>query len=53
MHQAGLKGKCPKEKYRSYKGEVSKVTKNIIARDFSTTPHLQKCRTDVYPFNFS
>ena len=41
MHDAGLLGKRPKEKYHSYKGEVGKVTDNVINRDFSTTSPLQ------------
>lgn len=53
MHEAGLAGKRPKEKYHSYKGEVGKVADNIIARDFSTTAPLQKWTTDVSQFNFS
>ena len=35
MHDAGLLGKRPKEKYHSYKGEVGKVADNVINRDFS------------------
>ena len=53
MHEAGLFGKRPKEKYHSYKGEVGKVADNIISRDFSTTAPLQKWTTDVSQFNFS
>ena len=41
MHEAGLAGKRPKEKYHSYKGEVGKIADNIIDRDFSTTLPLQ------------
>ena len=37
MHDAGLLGKRPKEKYHSYKGEVGKVADNVINRNFSTT----------------
>ena len=37
MHEMGLFGKRPKEKYHSYKGEVGKIADNIIDRDFSTT----------------
>ena len=48
MHEAGLAGKRPKEKYHSYKGEVGKIADNIINRDFSTTAHLQKWTTDVF-----
>jgi len=53
MHEAGLMGKRPKEKYHSYKGEVGKIADNIINRDFSTTAPLQKWTTDVSQFNFS
>ncbi len=52
MHEHGLVGKRPKEKYHSYKGEVGKVAKNIINRDFSTTKPLQKWTTDVSQFTF-
>ena len=53
MHEAGLVGKRPKEKYHSYKGEVGKIADNIIDRDFSTTAPLQKWTTDVSQFSFS
>ena len=53
MHEAGLAGKRPKEKYHSYKGEVGKIAANVINRDFSTTAPLQKWTTDVSQFNFS
>ena len=42
MHEAGLLGKRPKEKYHSYRGEVGKIADNIIDRNFSTTAPLQK-----------
>ncbi|WP_081778013.1 IS3 family transposase [Lachnobacterium bovis] len=45
MHEAGLAGKRPKEKYHSYKGEVGKIADNVIDRDFSTTAPLQKWTT--------
>lgn len=51
MHQLGLFGKRPKEKYHSYKGEVGKVSDNIINREFSTTKPLEKWTTDVSQFN--
>ncbi len=53
MHEAGLMGKRPKEKYHSYQGEVGEIADNIIDRDFSTTAPLQKWTTDVSQFNFS
>ena len=53
MHCLGLFGKCPKEKYHSYRGEVGKTAKNVIDRDFSTTAPLQKWTTDVSQFSFA
>ena len=53
MHESGLLGKQPKEKYHSYKGEVGKIADNVINRDFSTTTPLEKWTTDVSQFNFS
>ena len=53
MHNMGLLGKRPKEKYHSYKGEVGKIADNVINRDFSTTAPLQKWTTDVSQFNFT
>ena len=52
MHEMGLIGKRPKEKYHSYKGEVGKIADNIIDRDFSTSAPLQKWTTDVSQFSF-
>mgnify|MGYP001496279477 FL=1 len=51
MNLLSLKGKRPKEKYHSYKGDVGKVADNIINRDFSTEKPLQKWTTDVSQFN--
>lgn len=53
MHNMGLFGKRPKEKYHCYKGNVGKVADNIINRDFKATAPLQKWATDVSQFNFS
>ena len=53
MHQMGLFGKRPKEKYHSYKGEVGKVADNVINRNFRTTAPLQKWTTDVSQFSFT
>ena len=52
MHNMGLMGKRPKEKYHSYRGEVGKIADNIIDRDFSATAPLKKWTTDVSQFNF-
>lgn len=53
MYEMGLKGKRPKQKYHSYKGEVGKVADNIIKRDFHAERPLQKWSTDVSQFTFS
>ena len=53
MHEAGLYGKRPKEKYHSYKGDVGKVAGNVIDRNFTADKPLQKWTTDVSQFNFS
>ena len=53
MHNMGLMGKRPKEKYHSYRGETGRVADNIINRNFSTDAPLQKWTTDVSQFNFS
>ena len=52
MHEMGLKGKRPKEKYHSYQGVVGKVADNIINRDFKASKPLEKWSTDVSQFNF-
>lgn len=52
MHNLGLCGKRPKEKYHSFKGVVGGIAPNIIDRDFSATAPLQKWATDVSQFNF-
>lgn len=53
MKKMELKGKRPKEKYHSYRGEVGKIADNIIDRDFSTKTPLEKWTTDVSQFTFS
>ena len=52
MHEMGLKGKRPKEKYHSYKGAVGRIADNIINRDFHTEQPLRKWSTDVSQFTF-
>ena len=53
MHVMQLKGRRPKEKYHSYKGEVGKLAGNVIDQDFSATAPLQKWTTDVSQFTFN
>lgn len=52
MHEMGLKGKRPKERYHSYKGAVGKIAGNIIDRDFHAEQPLRKWSTDVSQFSF-
>ena len=53
MSKLGLKGKVPKEKYHSYKGDVGTVADNLINRNFKSDKPNQKWSTDVSQFNFS
>ena len=51
MRTLGLKGKQRKNgKYHSYKGEVGKVAKNLLERDFTATTPFEKLTTDVTEF---
>lgn len=51
MKKLSLKGKRPKEKYHSYKGNVGKIADNIINRDFAANRPDEKWTTDVSQFN--
>ena len=51
MHEAGLVGKRPKEKYHSYKGEVGKVADNLLKRNFTAEKPFEKLTTDVTEFS--
>ena len=51
MHEMGLMGKRPKEKYHSYKGETGKIADNIIARDFHADHPNEKWLTDITEFH--
>lgn len=51
MKKMGLKGKRPKEKYHSYKGEVGKSADNIIDRNFKADKPDEKWTTDVSQFS--
>lgn len=53
MHEMGLLGKTPKEKYHSYMGHIGRVADNIINRDFVADKPLRKWTTDISQFNFS
>ena len=53
MHNMGLFGKRPKERYHSYKENVGNVADNIINRNFNASRPLQKWTTDVSQFNFA
>jgi putative transposase len=47
MRQLGLKARCKKRHYHSYKGEVGKIAPNILDRDFKADGPNQKWATDV------
>ena len=47
MKQLGLKAKCKKRHYHSYKGEVGKIAPNILERDFTAESPNKKWTTDV------
>jgi putative transposase len=47
MRQLGLKAKCKKRHYHSYKGEVGKIAPNVLERDFTAGSPNQKWTTDV------
>ena len=47
MQQMGLKAKCRKQRYRSYKGELGKIAPNVINRNFIAEEPNQKWTTDV------
>ena len=51
MHESGMLGKRPKEKYHSYKGEVGKVAPNLINRNFHADAPNQKWTTDITEFS--
>ncbi len=51
MHKMDLKGKQPKQKYHSYKGEVGKIADNIISRNFKADKPDEKWTTDVSQFS--
>ena len=50
MQKLGLKGKCKRKKYHSYKGEIGKIADNLLERDFSATAPNEKWTTDVTEF---
>ena len=50
MNELGLQGKCKKNKYRSYKGNVGKIAPNILNRQFKTNKPFEKLVTDVTEF---
>ena len=51
MKLLGLKSCIRATKYRSYKGQVGKIAKNILKRKFKTKKPNQKWISDVTQFN--
>ncbi|QIW16899.1 integrase [Pasteurellaceae bacterium RH1A] len=50
MQNLGLKGKCKRRKYRSYKGEVGRIADNLLKRNFEAQAPNEKWVTDVTEF---
>ena len=51
MKSLSIRGKqCKNGQYHSYKGEVGKVAKNILNRDFTASKPFEKLTTDVTQF---
>ena len=53
MKKMDLKGKRPKQKYHSYRGEVGKIADNVIDRNFEASKPDEKWTTDVSQFSLS
>ena len=51
MKELGLVCRVRMKKYRSYKGEVGKISPNLLNRDFTTEKPNEKWVTDVTEFN--
>ena len=51
MKEDGLTSRVRMKKYRSYRGEVGKVTPDLLQRDFNATKPQQKWVTDVTEFS--
>ena len=51
MRQMGLSSKVRMKKYHSYKGEVGKISPNLLERDFQAEKPNQKWVTDVTEFS--
>ena len=50
MQELSLYGKCKKNKYKSYKGNVGKIAPNILNRQFKSDKPYEKLVTDVTEF---
>ena len=51
MAEAGIKCQVRMKKYKSYKGEVGKITPNLLERDFKADAPHKKMVTDVTEFH--
>jgi len=51
MKELGIKCQVRMKKYKSFRGEVGKVSDNLLNRDFIATKPLQKCATDITEFS--
>lgn len=53
MQELGLRSLIRIKKYKSYKGELGKITPNLLNRNFNASSPNQKWATDVTEFNVS
>ena len=53
MQIMGLKSRVRPVKYKSYKGQVGKIAKNVLQRRFNADRPNLKWATDVTEFNIS
>ena len=50
MQQLNLKSLVRPKKYRSYKGQVGRIAKNLLKRQFTASQPNQKWVTDITEF---
>lgn len=51
MQMMSLKSRVRPAKYKSYKGQIGKIAKNVLQRRFNADHPNQKWATDVTEFN--
>lgn len=51
MRELGIICQVRIKKYKSFKGEVGKIAKNLLKRNFTANKPLEKCATDITEFS--